>query len=149
MTSLLTADANVRTDSKIICSPRVAMTDAKTRIPCKSLLNSDCPLQKIRVIFHMYLDRKVKGSKLIGRACYLKQVPFMPSCIRSEHKYSGLLCPSRIVVGNIISGKENHYAVKTIPNIKLPTRKNHNKKWSHCNQEFCEDVLLICGSYPL
>lgn len=30
----LTSDTMVRTDSKIICRPRVAMTEANTRIPC-------------------------------------------------------------------------------------------------------------------
>lgn len=33
---LLTSDSSVRTDSKMICSPSVAITEAKTRIPCKS-----------------------------------------------------------------------------------------------------------------
>lgn len=33
---LLTSESSVLTDSKMICSPSVAITEAKTRIPCKS-----------------------------------------------------------------------------------------------------------------
>lgn len=35
----LTSDKSSRVDSKIICNPRVAMTEAKTRIPCTKDVN--------------------------------------------------------------------------------------------------------------
>lgn len=37
-TRTLTSDTIVRSDSKIICSPSVAMTEANTRIPCTSFI---------------------------------------------------------------------------------------------------------------